>query len=55
MSQIESLMELSDTCVQSFPYDCTLAPLQDIQDFAFWEDQHGTKNTYFTGKYLTTM
>merc|ERR1712126_453467 len=48
-TQIESLIELSETCVQSFYYDCTLAPLQDEMDFAFWVDRHGGNNTYFTG------
>ena len=51
MSQIESLIQLSEFCDQDFQYDCTLAPLrnQDV-DFAFWEDRTGGKNNYFTGK-----
>ena len=50
MTQIESLIQLSDFCEQEIHYDCTLAPLtaEDI-DFAFWEDRHGNKNNYFTG------
>jgi len=50
LSQIVSLIELSEYCEQSFDYDCNLAPLrnQDI-DFAFWEDRHGETNNYFTG------
>ena len=50
MTQIESLIQLSDFCDQEFHYDCTLAPLnaEDV-DFAFWEDRHGNKNNYFTG------
>jgi len=50
LSQIEALIQLSDSCVQSFYYECILAPLQteDI-DYAFWTDRHGEKNTYFTG------
>ena len=51
MTQIESLIQLSDICDQEIHYDCTLAPLtaEDV-DFAFWEDRHGNKNNYFTGK-----
>ena len=50
MSQIESLIQLSEFCDQEFQYDCTLAPLtnEDI-DFAFWEDRAGGMNNYFTG------
>ena len=50
MSQIESLIQLSEFCDQEFQYDCTLAPLttEDI-DFAYWEDIAGGKNNYFTG------
>ena len=50
MSQLESLIQLSEFCDQQFQYDCTLAPLtnEDI-DFAFWEDRTGGKNNYFTG------
>ena len=50
MSQLESLIQLSEFCDQQFQYDCTLAPLtnEDI-DFAFWEDRAGGKNNYFTG------
>ena len=53
MTQIESLIQLSDICEQEFSYDCTLAPLtaEDV-DFAFWEDRHGDKNNYFTGNIL---
>ena len=51
MSQIESLIQLSESCVQDIQYDCTLAPLavEDV-DFAFWEDRTGEKNNYFTGR-----
>ena len=50
MTQIESLIQLSDVCDQEFHYDCTLAPLNDEDvDFAYWEDRHGNKNNYFTG------
>ena len=50
MTQIESLIQLSDFCDQEIHYDCTLAPLSDDGvDFAFWEDRHGNKNNYFTG------
>ena len=52
MSQMESLIQLSDNCVQEFHYDCTLAPLTSENiDYAFWEDRHGQTNNYFTGKY----
>ena len=55
ISQIQSLIELSEYCEQTFYYECTLAPLtvshtdEDI-DYAFWEDRHGNINNYFTGK-----
>ena len=50
MTQIESLIQLSDFCDQEIHYDCTLAPLTDEDvDFAYWEDRHGNKNNYFTG------
>ena len=50
MTQIESLIQLSESCDQEFHYDCTLAPLtsEDV-DYAFWEDRHGNTNEYFTG------
>ena len=50
MTQIQSLIQLSDVCDQEFHYDCTLAPLnaEDV-DFAYWEDRYGNKNNYFTG------
>ena len=52
LSQIESLIELSEHCEQSFNYDCTLAPLSDSGvDYAYWEDRHGEQNVYFTGNY----
>ena len=50
MSQIESLIQLSEFCDQEFQYDCTLAPLTDEGvDYAFWEDRNGGLNNYFTG------
>ena len=50
MSQIESLIQLSEFCNQQFQYDCTLAPLTNGEvDFAFWEDKAGGMNNYFTG------
>ena len=55
MSQIESLIQLSEFCDQEFQYDCTLAPLTNGDvDFAFWEDRTGGKNNYFTGVYFCT-
>ena len=53
MSQIESLIQLSESCVQDIQYDCTLAPLAlDGINFAFWEDRTGEINNYFTGVFL---
>ena len=50
MSQIESLIQLSEFCDQEFRYDCTLAPLtNEGVDYAFWEDRSGGLNNYFTG------
>ena len=54
-TQLESLIQLSETCVQSFLYDCTLAPLrggvgEDVVDYAWWTDRHGEQNIYFTGE-----
>ena len=52
MSQIESLIQLSEYCEQDIQYDCTLAPLTvEGVDMAFWEDRTGQKNNYFTGKH----
>jgi len=49
-SQIDSLIQISDYCVQEFYYECTLAPLRAEElDYAFWTDRHGGKNVYFTG------
>ena len=56
MSQIESLIQLSESCVQDIQYDCTLAPLAlDGIDFAFWEDRTGEINNYFTGIILILL
>ena len=49
LSQIESLIELSDFCDQDFHYDCNMAPLTNGPDFAFWEGRTGEMNNYFTG------
>ena len=50
LSQIDSLKQLSSHCLQTFYYECTLAPLRDDSiDFAYWTDRHGEKNLYFTG------
>ena len=50
MTQIQSLIQLSDICNQEFHYDSTLAPLRNEGvDFVYWEDRHGNKNNYFTG------
>ena len=56
LSQIQSLIEISEYCEQTFYYECTLAPLTIINtddeyvDYAYWEDRHGGINNYFTGK-----
>ena len=56
MSQIDSLIQLSESCVQDIQYDCTLAPLAlDGIDFAFWEDRTGEINNYFTGIILILL
>ena len=50
LSQIVSLIELSDYCEQDFQYDCEMAPLRSENiDFAWWTDRHGIANNYFTG------
>ena len=51
LSQIVSLIQISESCQQSFTFDCTMAPFtkEDI-DFSFWEDRNGGINNYFTGK-----
>ena len=52
MSQIESLIQLSEYCEQDIQYDCTLAPLTvEGVDMAFWEDRTGETNNYFTGEH----
>ena len=51
LSQIVSLIELSEYCEQSFSYACMYAPLRKEEvDLALWEDRHGIKNNYFTGE-----
>ena len=51
LSQIVSLIQISESCQQSFTFDCTMAPFtkEDI-DFSFWEDRNGGINNYYTGK-----
>ena len=54
ISQIQSLIALSEYCEQSFYYEYTLAPLTVTNfdgeiDYAYWEDRHGGINNYFTG------
>jgi len=50
LSQIDSLKQISEHCLQTFRYECTLAPLRaDDVDYAFWTDRTGDKNVYFTG------
>jgi len=50
LSQILALMELSNHCEQEFYYECNRAPLSSFGvDNFFWEDRHGTNNSYFTG------
>ena len=50
ISQLESLIDLSSECHQSFYYECTLAPLrfQDV-DLAYWTGRDWQKNVFFTG------
>jgi len=50
LSQIVSLIQISESCQQSFTFDCTMAPFtkEDI-DFSFWEDRNGGINNYYTG------
>ena len=55
MSQIVSLIELSDLCEQSLHYESALTPLLNEDDlFAFWDDRDGEKNIYHPGKPLLT-
>jgi len=50
MSQIQALIELSDSCSQEIIYDCFLAPLlyNDVYIGA-WTDRWGDKQFYFDG------
>ena len=51
ISQLKSLIQLSESCIQSFHYDCTLAPLRNENiDYAWWTDREGEQNIYFTGQ-----
>ena len=44
MDQIQSLIQLSDSCSQSLVYGCFLAPLQEEGvDLGFWADKEGKK------------
>ena len=46
MDQIQSLIQLSDSCSQSLVYGCFLAPLQEEGvDLGFWADKEGKKKT----------
>ena len=49
MEQIQSLIELSNTCSQEINYECFLAPLQEEGvNFAYWLDKNGDSQIYWT-------
>jgi len=50
LSQIVSLIDLSEYCEQSIKYTCFLAPLfDDDVYYVTWDDRNGESNSYFTG------
>ena len=51
--QIQSLIELSNTCNQQIKYDCFLSPLQiEGIDFGFWRDKNGDDQIYWTDSHF---
>ena len=53
IEQIQSLIELSNTCNQQIKYDCFLSPLQiEGIDFGFWRDKNGDDQIYWTDSHF---
>jgi hypothetical protein len=46
MDQMISLIQTSDECYQEIHFSCYLSKISNI---ASWTDQHGQRQTYFTG------
>ena len=52
MEQIQSLIDLSETCNQPIRYDCFLSPLQEQDvNLAFWLDKNEDVQYYWTGSH----
>ena len=53
MEQIQSLIELSNTCSQEITYNCFLSPLQDEGvNYGFWKDKNGEDQIYWTDSHF---
>ena len=51
MDQIQSLIQLSESCSQSLDFGCFLAPLQEEGvNLGFWADRDGKTHTDAKGK-----
>ena len=51
MAQIQSLIQLSESCQQEIIYECFLSALQDQgTNFGYWLDKNGNKQIYWTGQ-----
>ena len=52
MKQIESLIELSESCQQDIVYKCFMSALQKQGiDYGFWLDRNGDSQVYWTGSH----
>jgi len=52
MKQIESLIELSESCQQDIVYNCFMSALQKQGiDYGFWLDRNGDSQVYWTGSH----
>ena len=50
MTQIQSLIQLSDVCSQELKYECFLSALQyQGIDLGYWLDRNGESQIYWTG------
>ena len=52
LEQIQSLIDLSESCTQQIRYNCFLSALQDKGiNFGYWLDKHGQSQYYWTGSH----
>ena len=54
MDQIQSLIQLSESCSQSLDFGCFLAPLQEEGvNLGFWADRDGKTHTDAKAQFLS--